>query len=74
MATADRKRKRETNEEENKTMETEQNSSAQFPQINPSQLQVMIELQENRINQFCFRRIKPMVFVKFQYLHIVIHH
>jgi len=38
MATADRKRKRETNEGENDTMETEHNTSAQFPQINPSQL------------------------------------
>ncbi|CAF2688137.1 unnamed protein product [Rotaria sp. Silwood2] len=32
------KRKRETNEEVNVHMDTEQNSSAQFPQINPAQL------------------------------------
>jgi len=46
MATSDRKRKRETNEEDNNNnknnMDTEQNSSVQFPQINPSQLQVKI--------------------------------
>ena len=47
MATTDRKRKRETNEEENTTtMETEQSSSAQFPQINPSQLEVKLEFKE----------------------------
>jgi hypothetical protein len=40
----DRKRKRETAEEETLTMETEQNSSAQFPQINPAQLQVKMNL------------------------------
>jgi len=39
MATPDRKRKREANEEENPTMETEQITTAQFPQINPTQLQ-----------------------------------
>jgi hypothetical protein len=43
MATTERKRKRETNEEETTTtMETEQNPSAPFPQINPSQLEVKI--------------------------------
>ena len=73
MATADRKRKREVNEEENPTMETEQTTTAQFPQINPSQLQVMIKLHRNRRNSFPLHRIKPMVFGKFQYLHIVIH-
>jgi hypothetical protein len=39
MATTDRKRKRETNEDNN-NMDIEQNSSAQFPQINPSELKV----------------------------------
>ena len=39
MATTERKRKRETVEEENATMETEQNPSAPFAQINPAQLQ-----------------------------------
>lgn len=38
-ARSNRKRKRETNEE-NTTMETEQSSTAQFPQLNPSQLKV----------------------------------
>jgi hypothetical protein len=41
---SDRKRKRETAEEETLTMETEQTSSAQFPQINPAQLQVKMNL------------------------------
>jgi hypothetical protein len=46
MATPDRKRKRETNEEENNNiMDTEQNISAPFPQINPSQLKVKIAFQ-----------------------------
>lgn len=42
MATPERKRKRETNEEETSTMETEQTTSASFPQINPAQLEVLI--------------------------------
>ncbi|UJR22769.1 hypothetical protein I4U23_025801 [Adineta vaga] len=36
---SDRKRKRETAEEENATMDTEQTTAAQFPQINPAQLE-----------------------------------
>jgi hypothetical protein len=57
MATTDRKRKRETNEEENTTMDTEQNISAPFPQINPSQLKVKISFEENkkRNKNFCFK-------------------
>ncbi len=74
MATTDRKRKRETNEVENTTMETELNPSAQFPQINPSQLQVKIKFQGKSRDYLCVHRIKPMVFVKFQFLLIVIHH
>ncbi len=74
MATADRKRKRETNEEENTTtMDTEQSSTAQFPQINPSQLQVTLQF-ERKPTKFFFSRMKPMVFVKFPYLVIGIHH
>lgn len=43
MTTTDRKRKRETNEQETTiTMDTEQNSSVQFPQINPTELKVEI--------------------------------
>jgi len=45
---SDRKRKRETAEEETLTMETEQTPSAQFPQINPAQLQVKITLYSNK--------------------------
>ena len=39
-ARSNRKRKRETNEEENIFMDIEQNSSAQFPQMNPFELKV----------------------------------
>lgn len=44
MATTDRKRKRDTNEEENNNtnMDTEQNSSVQFSQLNPSELKVIV--------------------------------
>ncbi len=58
MATSDRKRKRETNAEENVTMETEQNTSAQFPQINPAQLQVNILFLKGKSNELIFWFLK----------------
>ena len=56
MATSDefkeqrsnRKRKREINEEETAKMDTEQTSSAPFPQINPSQLKVKFNVNKTR--------------------------
>lgn len=70
------KRKRDTNEEETLKMDTEQNTTAQFPQINPSQLKVKFEYEFIGSFDFIesFLRKKQMVFVKYQYLHIVIHH
>jgi hypothetical protein len=48
-----RKRKRETPEEENINMDTELTSSTtQFPQINPSELQVKIDFDEIKNNLF----------------------
>jgi hypothetical protein len=56
MATSDRKRKRDTNEEDHTKMDTEQNSSAQFPQINPSELKVQINLNKTEIKiRFFFK-------------------
>jgi hypothetical protein len=41
-----RKRKRETAEEENATMDTEQTTTTQFPQLNPAELKVNIDLNQ----------------------------
>ena len=51
---SDRKRKREAVEAENSTMDTEQTPTTQFPQINPSELQVSL-----RTNS-CLRRNKTI--------------
>jgi len=50
MATSDRKRKRETNEEDHTKMDTEH--TAQFPQINPSELKVEINLNKTQKQKF----------------------
>ncbi|CAF3225429.1 unnamed protein product [Rotaria sp. Silwood2] len=69
------KRKRETTEEENVHMDTEQNTLVQFPQINPAQLKVNIYFNKRqlKVTHLFFNFILRMKKKGFrEYLHLQI--